>query len=817
MKICGAIVLSLSSSVSADNVAIIGGLDLTGAPPYAALISSSGALTPLDTGSIQGTIQSVSMNSSGTSLIGGQEFTGSNPAYAALVSSSGTVTPLTFIGLPGLHGIIYSVAINNSGNGIIGGRDTTGPIYAALVPPSGNPLAPLTFPPLVAAGGIINTVAMNDSGNSIIGGQAFYNAQPAYAALVSSSGTVTSLTLTGGIDTTGEISSVSINSSGSGMIGGQDLTGSQPAYAALVSSSGTVTPLTLTGGGIATTGKIVSLGINSSGNGIVGGQDLTSSQPAYAALVSSSAAVTPLALTGGLATNGIINSVAINDSGNGIIGGQDFTGSQPAYAALVSPSAAVTPLALGSNMAINGTILSVAINSEGNGIVGGQDFTGSQPAYAALFMSSGSVIPLTFTGGIATTGWISSVAWMGSVLPLLSRIPTSSLSGNNLIFANYINKFAPDDAFYFVPSVMDGTLSQALESAAPTRNGISIFTASSNLFYLTTSLSNHLRNENAMHQHRRSFDASISAAEVGAFQADELSASIKLKRKPKPQKRDSTLWFEAIGALAYQKEQSQTPGFDPATGGAILAVEGKVCDHTRIGGGAAYLFTHIHEKQNAGHSNINQEDLFIYGTWENKNVYVDGSVLGGVFQISQTRNIQMTGFHFKSTSHPHGWQLDPHVEFGYHYVSSEGAQLTFNPFIMVDWANSWQHHFKEKGSGPFNAGQKSHYSSLLRSEASLRLYETIFFHHWSLIFQEKAGYVNLHSFKAGRVNAFLVGSPGTFTVNTLGKSQNLGVAELAMIFAPRNARYPTGTIFYHGEFGSKYQSHQAALELAWDF
>jgi hypothetical protein len=123
-----------------------------------------------------GIIQSVSMNSSGVSLIGGQEHdqsTGFTPAYAAIVSSSGAITPLTITGLPAIHGIIYSVAINNSGNGIIGG-------------------------------------------------QAFFNALPAYAALVSSSGVMTPLTLTGGIDTTGQISSVSINSSGNGLIGGQD-------------------------------------------------------------------------------------------------------------------------------------------------------------------------------------------------------------------------------------------------------------------------------------------------------------------------------------------------------------------------------------------------------------------------------------------------------------------------------------------------------------------------------------------------------------------------------------------------------------------
>jgi uncharacterized protein with beta-barrel porin domain len=285
------------------------------------------------------------------------------------------------------------------------------------------------------------------------------------------------------------------------------------------------------------------------------------------------------------------------------------------------------------------------------------------------------------------------------------------------------------------------------------------------------------------------------------------------------EEKNSTIWFEALGALAYQKEQHETPSFNPTTGGAILAIEDKTSDHTRVGAGATYLYTHVHEREDAGHSNINQEDLFVYASWEKKTFYIDGSLLGGLFQISQVRNIHMTGFDFKSTSHPKGWQLLPHLEAGYKYMpyGTKDIALTFNPFVMVDWANAWQRSYKEKGSGPFNAGQKSHYSSLLRSEVSLRVYETIFFDAWNLIFQEKAGYVNVHSFKTGNVNAFLVGSPGTFTVTTLTGSQNLGVAEFAMIFAPDNSNYPTGTLFYQGEFGSKYQSHQVAIELAWDF
>ncbi len=837
VKIYGAIIVSLtiSTPVSADNVAIIGGIDLNtmGAPPYAALVSSSGQLTPLDLGVVQtitGTIQSVSMNSSGISLIGGQNSgTTGAPAYAALISSSGDVTPLAIAGPPAMHGIINSVAINNSGNGIIGGRDTQGPIYAALVPPSGNPLMTLTFPPQVTAGAIIYSVAINDSGNCLVGGKAFFNAQPAYAAFVDSSGNVNSITLAGGIATSGTINSVSINSSGNGIIGGQDqsgLPGSQPAYAALISSSGTLSPLTFTGD-MAISGPINTVAINDSGNGIIGGQDQVS-QAAYAALVSSSGALVPLTLTGGVATNGIINSVAVNFAGNGIIGGQDLTGGQPGYAALVSSSGAVVPLTLtGGGMATNGIIYSVAINSTGNGIIGGWDLTGSQPAYAALFTSSGVVTPLTLTGGIATTGIINSVAWMESaILPLLAGIPTSSLSCNNLRFANYINEFAPDLAFYFIPAELDGTLNAALQSAAPTRNAFSIYTASNNLFFLMTSLSTHLHNHPWQNQNVFSgYIADLEESKTGELTAS-ISATPPRRRQPVQKyanlcdDKNSTVWFEAIGALAYQKSQSQTPGFNPATAGAILSFDHKITEKLLVGGGLAYLYTHIHEKQNAGHSNINQEEAFIYSSWDNQRFYIDTLLMGGAVQINQVRNIKMTGFAFRSTSHPKGWQLLPHLEVGYKknwYNACKTSSFCPNVFVMLDWANAWQESYKEKGSGPFNAAQKSYYGSLLRTEAGFRFYETFFFDSWNFTIQEKISYVNTQSFNAGKVKAFLVGSPGAFTVETLSSAQNLGVAQLAMSFDPRSDGYPITTLFYQGEFGSKYQSHQLNLELAWQF
>jgi uncharacterized protein with beta-barrel porin domain len=174
----------------------------------------------------------------------------------------------------------------------------------------------------------------------------------------------------------------------------------------------------------------------------------------------------------------------------------------------------------------------------------------------------------------------------------------------------------------------------------------------------------------------------------------------------------------------------------------------------------------------------------------------------------------MSGFDFKSTSHPHGWQFAPHLEMGGNYNT---RVFTLNPFVMADWANAWQNHYKEKGSGPLNAGQKSHYSSLLRLEAGIRFYQKISFESWRLTFEEKGSYVYQHPFRLGRMRAFLVGAPGTFTVTTLTATQNLGVAEFEILLEPKDPRYPYGSVAYQGEFGSSYRAQQVSLELGWNF
>jgi hypothetical protein len=130
-----------SVAINSSGRGLIGGLDFSGFSAYAALVSPTGVVTPLDLApgflfGNSGVILSVAINSSGRGLIGGVDDTFPTPAYAALISPAGAVTPLS-LGVP--SGFISSVAINDFDQGLIGGRNTaTGAAYAALVSPAGQ-------------------------------------------------------------------------------------------------------------------------------------------------------------------------------------------------------------------------------------------------------------------------------------------------------------------------------------------------------------------------------------------------------------------------------------------------------------------------------------------------------------------------------------------------------------------------------------------------------------------------------------------------------------------------------------------------------
>ncbi len=397
--------------------------------------------------------------------------------------------------------------------------------------------------------------------------------------------------------------------------------------------------------------------------------------------------------------------------------------------------------------------------------------------------------------------------------------PIIKLTGNNLQLANYLNTYAsPATKALFYGQ---NNLASALESAAPTRNACSTFITQTTQAALSQTLSDHL--------HRDLFPSELFdeiSEESTQFLLDSAELLADAKEKLPSKKHRTTVawspWISMLGEYLKEKAQLQTPSFTAGVGGLIAGfdyISDQSCYLT--GAGVAYARSHVHEDNGFGCADINQGYLLFYGSFPKMNWYFDTSLWGGYYHISNERNIVFNGFIGEAKSTFHGWQLTPHLEFGYdqfHLLQNDLAVFTVNPFASGDWINNWESNLKEHGTdGLLDFGQSGRWCFFLRCEGGLRLQERVQTSWGSVIFLEKMSYVYQKAFGTGTIHAFLVGSPGNFTVTTLSGAQNLGIGEFEILFAPKNNKYPYGSFSYQGEFGSRYQAHEFNFNLGFHF
>jgi uncharacterized protein with beta-barrel porin domain len=468
------------------------------------------------------------------------------------------------------------------------------------------------------------------------------------------------------------------------------------------------------------------------------------------------------------------------------------------------------PLAGGlwSNALNTGTTISDAF-----GIATSEDF-----AYVTDTLNN-DVYSLPLVGGPWTKINTANISGTTDSIAIVPDIQTKGLKGQEKKVANYLNRqfnnlFLP--TFSTVPllsSLSGKELQTSLKKVCPARLATSIFAANNALFAVSQVVETHTRNQHVARLRRTVQPGSTSSLDLNA-QLTDASETVPFKATTCCPPQPCSVWIEGLGVFAREHAQLQTPAFKTSTGGFVAAVEGYGNFPNPIGGGLAYTHTHLKWKGGYGTSTIEQEYGFLYGTFDiTCNFYIDASIWLEFFQIHNHRRIAFPGFKATEHSDPKGFQFAPHLAIGYEF---DWCWFSLEPFAMFDWVNSWEHRSRETGHG-FNFGVKGQYSGMLRSEVGLRFYETVTCRWGQIIIQERASYVNKEPFHVGTVNAFLVGTPGSFTVETLTGPQNLGLFEMEFLFTSTDMRYPYGSISYQGEFGSSYISNQIMLEIGQDF
>jgi hypothetical protein len=728
-------------------------------------------------------------------IIGGSDNALSDP-YAAVISSSGIATRISGSGAPIGSGSIRSVAINASGVGLVGGSDDSDS-YAAIISPSGV-ATKISGTPLSA---LIFSVAINDSGLGVVGG---VQSSGFYAAIISPTGVATPISGAALPTNQARIFTVAINKSGAGIIGGDQNNNNDP-YAAFISSSGATSPIS---GIPLDSGSIISVSINDSGSAIMGG-DIPIGSP-YAAIISSSGVATSISGAGVPVDGGNIKSVMINNSGSGIIGGIDNSFLSP-YAAVISKDGVATKIS-GAGVPIDdGQINSVAINESGTGIIGGKEMT--NVPYAAFISPLGIATKISAAG--LTSGEIQSVAIDDS---------GAAIIGGRNAGAAYAALISPSGIATEISGAgiptgngQINSVAILLQAVVPKSYGPGSSYANSLFSLSSQALSNHLtalKIPPTTNQYLKNKEIGLVADASEMLQKKKSALTTQSSSQKLFDRGKYSIWLAPFGDYAHQEQYGNISSIDNWISGVVGGFDFYGVQNLVLGIGGAYAFNYAHLSQGAGHACTNQEFLTVYGSWTAKNFFIDFALWGGIYQMKNVRH-SIAGI--TSKSNLDGWLFDPHIEISTPF-SAKGDWLTIDPFAMFDWANNWQGDVQEKGASGFNLIIDSQYTSLLRSEVGLRIFESFQYEWGNFLLQEKVSWVNKLPFNSKATQAAFVASVSSFSVELFSnQTQNLGAVQLNACFFPGKKKYPYGSINYQGEFGSSFQNHLLSLEIGKEF
>lgn len=416
-------------------------------------------------------------------------------------------------------------------------------------------------------------------------------------------------------------------------------------------------------------------------------------------------------------------------------------------------------------------------------------------------------------------------------LQLNQLIPiTPCLSGNALDMANYLNSLSSLSPFDSIVNTLAGLgctdLVNALDSISPSRNSFTTFAAQNTMFLFRKLVSYRLSTQRLMHiMETKSSPAFASYTNKSLFNEKELLASneenLPSGSTAKLAKRNEkhVLWATGVGEFSHQNAQEQNPAFRVNTGGELTGYDYYGFENGVIGAALGFARSNIREEQNAGNGSVNYYTASIYGTGYIENAYIETSLWGTYNKYRNKRHVSYLGtsvfspgLDANAKSSHRGYQIAPHLGLGYD-INWIGNKFTgvLEPFAVFDWVFTSENGFSENGPSALNMHQRHRTSSMLRSEVGMNGYESWKGNWGVFILRETLSYVNKKPFNTGKIRASIVGAPGSFTVESFTKAQNLFSPALEVFYRATNGGFCSLT--YEGEYGSGYSSNEVIGEV----
>jgi autotransporter-associated beta strand protein len=391
-------------------------------------------------------------------------------------------------------------------------------------------------------------------------------------------------------------------------------------------------------------------------------------------------------------------------------------------------------------------------------------------------------------------------------------INTYGLTGNMLLFANYLNESASRSLeFNLLASLSGEALVNGINSASPARNVFGTYVITQTLFSFSHLLNNYLGGK------RFSLSEVSPKLLTQGWNQDSLEASIvevQCKKSLKKCQSGVDFWITGFGDFARQQAESQNAPFDFTSQGILVGLDYKSVDNWLFGGAFAFAGSLVTIDEGMGQSTIYDWMGSLYGYYSWENISLEGAIWGGGNQIENDRNIAYATLYRTAHSDVHGWQIAPHIEA---MVMFSNPYTYLEPYLALDYVFNWQGEYLETNGGNLNMKVQRQTSSMLQTEVGIRFLQQVENPSIAVSFKEEMAFVNQVPFEIGNITAALVGIPQTVSLASLSESQNLASIGFTFLVQPTEERDMGVTLGYHGQFGPQYIFNEVMLTLIKEF
>jgi outer membrane autotransporter protein len=275
----------------------------------------------------------------------------------------------------------------------------------------------------------------------------------------------------------------------------------------------------------------------------------------------------------------------------------------------------------------------------------------------------------------------------------------------------------------------------------------------------------------------------------------------------------SGLWLDAFGQWGDQDEEDGFTGYDYFMRGATLGFDHRLADKVMAGLSLGYSRSDMDLDQNQGSGDVKSLFGSLYGSYFDKNLYIDAILSYGWNWYDNSRFLTIGGILREATSDHDGRLFSGYLGGGYYF---DFKPFSVGPYGSLQYIYLDEESFEEKGGGGVSLRVDDRQTDALFSELGVRMVGR---------FEGKYGYflpeVSLawgYDFDIDDhvVRASFAGSPGaSFSIDGQDVERNGLIAGAGLTFMHKGG---FSTSFrYKGDFRGDYKSNAIMGELRFSF